>query len=126
MRGMGILAVAAVAALTATTSVASAQDAARGAQVFKRCMTCHTIEQGGRNKIGPNLFGVFGSTVGGRDNGFRYSSALKNASFTWSEDTLDKWLTSPRDFIPGNRMNFRGLPSAQDRADVIAFLKANR
>ena len=99
-------------------------DAAKGEATFKKCMACHTINQGGANGIGPNLYAVFGAAVGGHVAGFAYSDALKGKGGVWDDATLDAWLTNPRAFAAGNKMTFAGLSNPQDRADVIAYIKA--
>ena len=77
--------------------------------------------------MGPNLNGVIGSKAGAHDPAFtNYSPALKNSKITWTEANLDKWLASPAKMVPGNRMAFVGLPNAQDRANVIAYIKAGK
>lgn len=109
-------------ALIASTPALATGDATKGKEVFNRCAICHSNTKGAPNKIGPNLFGVVGRKAG-TEPGFSYSAAVKSSGVTWSEANLDKWLTSPGRFIPGNRMPFAGLPSADQRADVIAYLK---
>ena len=101
-------------------------DAAAGAKFFKsRCTACHTADEGGKNKAGPNLFGVFGATAGQRVASFekRHSKALKESGIVWNEETLDSFLTNPKKFVKGTRMSLRVSKEA-DRANVIAFLKA--
>lgn len=102
-----------------------AGDPAKGAEVFKKCAACHTINGGGANGIGPNLAKVFGADVGKHAAGFAYSPALAGKGGKWDEKTLDAWLTSPRDFANGTKMTFAGIENPQDRADLIAYLKAN-
>lgn len=92
-----------------------------GQRIFRRCATCHTLNEGGRNLVGPNLYGVFGRKVGSVE-GFRYSDALQEADFRWTPQRLDEWLANPREFLPGNRMAFPGLREAEDRTDVIAYV----
>ncbi|MBB6249811.1 c-type cytochrome [Nitrospirillum iridis] len=98
-----------------------AGDVAKGEKVFQRCKACHSAEKGGADKVGPNLWGVVGRASATKD-GFNYSPAMKAAAKTWDIATLDVYLTNPRALVPGNRMAFVGLPAAQDRADVIAYL----
>jgi cytochrome c len=97
-------------------------DPAKGAETFKKCQTCHTINQGGPNGQGPNLYGVVGDHVAQGRGGFAFSSALAGIGGTWTFDKLDAWLTSPRKFAPGTKMTFAGLSDPQERADVIAYL----
>ena len=97
-------------------------DPARGKAVFTQCAACHTTVQGGPNMTGPNLWGIFGHPVAHQAT-FAYSDALKAQSFTWDAARIDTWITNPRGMIPGTKMSFIGLPNAQDRIDVIAYLK---
>ena len=99
-----------------------AGDLENGRRVFARCRSCHTIVEGGPNMTGPNLWGVFGRTAGAHE-GFNYSPALRQAGFAWDAQRLDGWLTRPRDFLPGNKMSFAGIPLADERRDLIAYLK---
>lgn len=116
---------AAAAAPAAGAAVAAVVgDAAKGEQVFKKCASCHTANAGGANGIGPNLNGVVGEAVATGRGGFAFSDALKAKGGKWDEASLDAWLTNPRAFAAGNKMTFAGLSDAQQRADVIAYLKA--
>lgn len=110
----------AAAAVPIATLLASA-DAAKGAEVFKKCAACHTVNQGGANGIGPNLYGVMGKPHG-HLAGFPYSDALKGVPGNWDFDAMNAWLTSPRKYAPGTKMTFAGLGSAEDRANVILYL----
>ncbi|MEZ5680599.1 MAG: cytochrome c family protein [Erythrobacter sp.] len=103
----------------------AASDAAAGEKVFAKCTACHTINQGGANGIGPNLFGIVGKPVGSHAAGFAYSSALSGHGGTWDYANLDAWLKSPRAFADGTKMSFAGLSKAEDRANLLAYLKAN-
>ncbi|MDF1721596.1 MAG: cytochrome c family protein [Minwuia sp.] len=102
---------------------AKAADAVAGEKVFRKCAACHTVDVGGKNKIGPALSGVIGRTAGTAD-GYRYSRAMKAADFAWTAEALDSYLTSPKTFVPGNKMPFPGLKKADDRADVIAYIQS--
>jgi cytochrome c len=106
------------AVLLALPARAESGDATRGAEVYERCGACHSPDA---NRVGPMHRGVFGRSAGGVA-GFAYSPALKSSGIIWTEETLDKWLTNPSALVPGNRMGFR-LGDAQERADVIAYLK---
>ena len=114
---------AAPPAATAPVAYASLTgDAAKGEKVFLQCKVCHTIEAG-VNKIGPSLHAIIGRHSG-EIPGFAYSPANKNSGITWSEEELYTYLEAPQKVIPGTKMAFAGLKKPQDRADVIAYLKA--
>lgn len=111
------------AALLATLPAPySEADLDNGRRAFARCRSCHTITEGGSNMTGPNLYGVFGRPAGVHP-GFNYSTAMKEADFVWDGERLDHWLENPRTFLRGTKMSFAGIPDADDRRDVIAFLK---
>lgn len=112
----------AVAAMAATPALAQAGDAAKGKTVFARCALCHDVKPGPK-KMGPNLAGLFGRTSG-TTAGFTYSPAMQKAKIRWDAKTLDTFLSKPSGLVPGNRMAFAGVPVAADRANLIAYLKA--
>ena len=93
-----------------------------GAKIFKKCMTCHTVEKSGGNKIGPDLFGVVGRKRASVAN-FSYSDAMKKKVGSWTHNDLNQFLTKPKGFIPGTKMSFAGLTREQDRANVIDYLE---
>jgi cytochrome c len=105
-----------IAALLATA------DPAKGEAVFAKCTSCHTINQGGANGIGPNLYGVVGEGIGTGAGGFAFSDALKSKGGNWTFEALNDWLKSPKAFAPGTKMTFAGLSKAEDRANLIAYL----
>jgi len=113
----------ALAALPAATlGTAQAQDADAGEKVFRKCKACHDV--GGKNNVGPHLDGVIGRIAGSLED-FRYSKAMRAAGeggLAWSEENLHAYLAKPRDFIPGNRMSYRGMASAEDRTTLITWL----
>ena len=90
------------------------------------CAACHTFDKGGPNRIGPNLYGVVGSPIAEGRGGFAFSSALtdKGKGQTWTLDDLNAWLFKPQEFAKGTKMTFIGLPKAEDRANVIAYLNS--
>ena len=115
-------ALAAAGFIALASSTAQAGDVKAGEKVFRKCKACHTLEEGGKNKVGPNLHGVFGRTSGTSD-GFKYSKAMKEAAIVWDDETIAAYLEAPRKYIPKNKMAFAGLRKQKDRDNVIAFLK---
>lgn len=105
------------------TLLASA-DVAAGEAVFAKCAACHTVNAGGANGIGPNLYGVMGEAIAQGRGGFAFSDALKSHGGTWDWANMNAWLTSPRRFANGTKMSFAGLSSAEDRANLMAYLNA--
>jgi cytochrome c len=112
---------AAFGALTTLGCVAEARaggDVAHGEQLYQGCQDCHSMDT---NDVGPMHKGVFGRKAGSVPD-YSYSAALKDSGIVWTESNLDKWLAGPQDFVPGSKM-FYHLDNAQDRADVIEYLK---
>ncbi len=99
----------------------AAGDAAKGADVFKRCTICHNADKDGPNRIGPNLFGVVGRAAG-TVSGYSYSTAMKASGVTWTEANLTDYLTDPKKKVPANKMSFAGISDASQLADLIAYL----
>lgn len=110
-----------LAALSIGATPATAGDAAAGEKVFNQCRACHQVGENARNRVGPTLNGVVGSTAGSVE-GFGYSDVLAESGLTWDEDTLAAYLADPRGFLPGNTMAYAGLRSDEDIENVIAFL----
>jgi len=106
----------------ATADLASLTgNASAGEAVFRRCMACHSVAPG-QNRVGPSLHRVVGSDIGSV-GGFGYSSANQAADGDWTPGALFAYLESPREFMPGTTMAFAGIPDAQDRANLIAYLE---
>ena len=99
-------------------------DAAKGAEVFKKCASCHTINNGGANGIGPNLYGTMGEGIGEGKGGFAFSAALSGHGGKWDFESMNAWLKSPKKFAEGTKMSFAGLSKPEDRANLIAYLNA--
>ena len=93
----------------------------QGETVFKKCASCHTIDKGGANRIGPNLYGIVGAPKAKRV-GYTYSSAMGKSEGTWTLDDLNDYLYSPRDFVPGTKMSFAGIKDDKERVDLIAYM----
>ncbi len=105
--------------------MASEPDPVRGQELFKACIRCHEVGEGAKNKVGPHLDGLIGRAAGSLD-GFNYSGALKSAGkdgLVWTAETLDQYITKPREFIKGNRMSYLGMAKTEDRADLIGWLE---
>lgn len=102
------------------TLLASA-DLAAGEATFAKCAACHTINQGGANGIGPNLWGVLGKPHGHLP-GFAFSDALTSIPGNWDFESMSAWLASPRRYAPGTKMTFAGLSNPQERANLIAWM----
>eukprot|EP00020_Sapocribrum_chincoteaguense_P010523 CAMPEP_0170730520 /NCGR_PEP_ID=MMETSP0437-20130122/576_1 /TAXON_ID=0 /ORGANISM="Sexangularia sp." /LENGTH=108 /DNA_ID=CAMNT_0011068723 /DNA_START=44 /DNA_END=370 /DNA_ORIENTATION=+ len=98
-------------------------DVVNGEKLFKaKCTQCHTINEGGPNKQGPNLYGIVGRAAGSVD-GFSYTPANKNSGITWGEEELFQYLLNPKKYIPKTKMAFPGFKKEGDRNDVIAYMK---
>ena len=96
-------------------------NAAEGEKVFVQCKTCH-VKEAGQNRVGPSLAGIVGRAAGSVE-GFNYSPANKNSGITWTPEKLFQYLEKPARVVPGTKMVFAGLPDAQKRADLIAYLQ---
>jgi cytochrome c len=113
----------AFALIVGTTGGARADgDPDLGKRQFAPCSSCHSVDAGGPDKVGPNLHGVIGRKAGTKE-GFAYSDALKNAGFTWDEAKIDAWITKPAALVPGTKMAFLGVSNPAVRANIIAYLK---
>lgn len=112
---------ASLALLVAGMASTHAADPVRGEQLWRKCASCHTLEAGGRNLVGPRLHGVFGRVAGSVQD-YKYSNALKNSGIVWTEETLNAFLKDAEAFVPGTKM-YGGLSQDADRADLLAFLK---
>jgi cytochrome c len=115
-------AVLAVIALVASTAAASAQDVTAGEQSFKKCLPCHSVGEGAKNKVGPELNGLDGRKSGNAES-FNYTEANKNSGITWSESTFKEYIKDPRAKIPGTKMVFAGIKNEQEVNDLWAYLK---
>ena len=99
----------------------AAAEVDRGETLSMQCRACHTLEKGGADVLGPNLYGLFGKTAGSSPD-YSYSEVLASSNFVWTPRALDAWLAQPYPFLPGNRMSYPGLPDSDDRKAVIVYL----
>ena len=100
-------------------------DAVKGAKIFKKCQACHTVEEGGPDRVGPNLHNVMDRGIATKA-GYNYSPAMKKKAeggAKWDEETLFQYLEKPQAFVPGTNMSFPGLKKEQDRKDLLAYLE---
>ncbi len=97
-------------------------DADHGAQIARQCMACHNFAKGGPNMVGPNLYGVVGGPHDHKAD-YTYSDAMKAFPGSWDYESINKFIEKPQGYVPGTKMGFAGLKKAQDRADVIAWLR---
>ena len=100
----------------------AAADPAAGQKLVRACAACHTFEQGGANKVGPNLWNIVNNKHAHAE-GFAYSDAMKSQEGPWDYEHLNKFLANPKATIPGTKMNFAGMKKVEDRANLIAYLR---
>ena len=119
---MKVIALAVIGLNLCVATLAQADGSAvNGDSLFKhKCGSCHSVEPG-KNRVGPTLAGVIGRKAASIET-YSYSAAMRSAGLTWDAVTLDSYLTNPRAKVPGTKMTFVGLPQANDRADIIAYL----
>ena len=117
----GIIIVIVIFSIAIAIDIANAADPVNGKKIFKKCVACHSLQEG-KNKIGPSLYNLLDRKIGSVE-GYKYSKAMKNSCVVWDEESLDKFLTKPRKFIPKTKMAFRGIKKKSLRDDLIAFLK---
>ncbi|MCP5367228.1 MAG: cytochrome c family protein [Hyphomicrobiales bacterium] len=97
-------------------------DVDKGRKLFKKCAACHTPDQGGKNKVGPNLWDIVGRPKASHE-GFKYSDGMQGKGGEWTFEDLNHFLAKPKDFVPGTKMAFAGLKKDGDRAEVLAYLR---
>jgi len=115
--------VAPAEAASGVTALLAAADPAAGGKALRKCTACHSLDKGGKNKIGPNLWDLIDRPIASVA-GYAYSSALTGKSGeTWTYDNLDAFLAKPKDWAPGTKMSFAGIKKPEQRADLIAHLR---
>jgi len=97
-------------------------DIAKGEKLSKACAACHSFDQGGPHKVGPNIYDIVGAPKAGKA-GFSYSTAMAEKSGAWGYDELNNFLWKPKKYLPGTKMNYNGLKKPNDRAALIAWLR---
>ena len=108
-------------------NIANAGDAEAGKKIFNKCKACHGVDEGGKNKLGPNLWNIVGAPIASKD-GYKYSKGLvayANEAGNWNKENLDAWLKKPKSVVRKTKMIFPGIKKAEDRANIIAYLEAN-
>jgi cytochrome c len=114
--------IAAAALIAASTGAGFPQDIEKGTNVFKQCLVCHSIGEGAKNKVGPELNGLDGRHSGGAP-GYNYSDANKNSGIVWSEAAFKEYIKDPRAKIPNTKMIFPGIKNEKEADDLWAYLK---
>ena len=107
--------------LIASSAPAFAGDPQAGAQVFKKCQACHAVGEGARNKVGPELNGLFGRAAGSVPD-YDYSEANKTSGIVWSHETFAEYIKNPRAYIKGTKMAFAGLKKEKEIVDITVYL----
>jgi cytochrome c len=118
-----LIALFAVTSSLAMASTARAQDVAAGEASFKKCLACHSIGDGAKNKVGPVLNGLDGRHSGSAE-GYSYSDANKNSGITWSKDQFLEYIKDPKAKIPGTKMAFAGIKNEKEAGDLWAYISS--
>lgn len=121
MKAANIIAAAVLFTLPLISLARADGDVAAGEQSFKKCMACHAIGAGAKNKVGPELNGLNGRKAGTAPD-YSYSDANKKSGITWNKETFEKYITDPRAMIPGTKMIFPGIKSDKERDNLWAYI----
>lgn len=121
-----ILSMCAISAILVFSSDAmAAGDAEKGKKLAKKCTACHTLTEGGKNRLGPNLFNILDKPAG-KVEGYKYSDEMKSSGITWDQSTFLDFIAKPRKVVKGTKMSFSGLKKATQRADLLAYFETLR
>ena len=123
MKKLTLSVLVALTSMTAATSSALAQDAAAGKTSFNKCLACHAIGEGAKNKVGPVLNGLDGRKSGSVE-GYSYSDANKNSGITWGKDVFLEYIKDPKGKIPGTKMVFAGIKNEKEANDLWAYVSS--
>ena len=123
MKKLTLSALVAITSMTAATTGALAQDAAAGKSSFNKCLACHAIGEGAKNKVGPALNGLDGRKSGTVE-GYNYSDANKNSGITWGKDVFLEYIKDPKGKIPGTKMVFAGIKNEKEAGDLWAYVSS--
>ncbi|MDP6474686.1 MAG: cytochrome c family protein [Alphaproteobacteria bacterium] len=108
---------------TADDALLAGADAAKGKKTYKKCAACHTVDEGGKSKVGPNLWNIVGREIAAIE-GFKYSDAMASKGGSWSLAALNQYLTNPKEDVPGTKMAFKGIKKDGDRANLLLYLQS--
>lgn len=130
MRKLGLLGLSAVMLMALAGPASAAGDAAKGKEAFAKCAICHQVGPGAKTLVGPELNGIVGRKTASVE-GYPYSPGMKKLGddgFVWSEENIDKWIADPKAMLPQSPMAlaFAGVPDADERANIIAYLKTQQ
>lgn len=122
MKTLKLGSLCAAAVITMMASPALSEDIVKGEKLAKKCKACHTLNEGGKNRLGPNLFNILGSPAASVE-GYKYSKAMKASGLTWDDTTFTEYITKPKKVVKGTKMSFRGFKKADQREDLLAYFK---
>jgi cytochrome c len=123
MRISKLVSICIAGALALVSSQAlAAGDVAKGEKIAKKCKACHTLDQGGKNRLGPNLFGILGQPAGA-SKGYKYSRAMSASGIVWDDATFKDFVQNSKKVVAGTKMSFRGIKKATQREDLLAYFR---
>jgi cytochrome c len=121
MKAATVVATAVLCTLSLSSLAYAEGDVAAGEQSFKKCLACHAIGPGAKNKVGPELNGLDGRKSGTAPS-YNYSDANKNSGITWNKETFEKYIADPRGVVPGTKMIFPGIKNDKERDNLWAYI----